>query len=292
MNKLPLVSVIMPVFNRETLISRAIKSVLDQTYNNIELFVIDDGSSDGTRLVCEGFVGDSRFHYFFQENSGQSAARNLGIKKSRGEFIAFLDSDNYWSLNKIESQISFFYNNPNFDILYSDIIPIDEHGNRLQRKTFKKFSGRILNNLLCYNFVTNNTALVRRKCFDELGGFDESLRCAEDYDLWLRFAVRYRFLHHPEAVTYYCCEGEGRLSSQEEKVLNANIKIVSRFFDQYPHVVPLWIKNRAWSGLYIWKIQFQLYLGVRPNRLEIMKAVGLNPLDIRGWKILAKVFLT
>lgn len=283
----PLVSVVIPTFNRKTMLSRAIDSVLEQSYTNLELFVIDDGSSDGTGECIRKYCDDARFHYFYQENKGQSAARNFGIGKSNGEFIALLDSDNYWLRDKLKNQIEFFNGRKDSDILYSEIVPIDEHGKELPKRSQQRFSGYVLGNLLRANFVTNNTVLVKRKCFDEMGGFDEKLRYAEDYDLWLRFATRYRFIYHPCEVACYCCEGD-RLSSQEEKVLEANQNILSRFFTMFPDSVTGREKRCAWSRYYKWRIESQWGAGVKPSLNETIRAAFLNPLDIQCWRLVAK----
>jgi glycosyltransferase involved in cell wall biosynthesis len=283
----PLVSAVIPTFNRKAMVSRAIESVLGQSYANFELFVIDDGSSDGTEESIRKYRDDDRFHYFYQENKGQSAARNFGIGKSKGEFIALLDSDNYWLKDKLKKQIEFLDGRKDIDILYSEIVPIDERGEILPKRSCQRFSGNILGNLLRANFVTNNTVLVKRKCFDEMGGFDEQLRYAEDYDLWLRLATRYRFIYHPCEVACYCCEGD-RLSSQEEKVLEANQNILSRFFTMFPASVTDREKRHAWSRYYKWRIESRWGAGVKPSLNETIRAAFLNPLDIQCWRLVAK----
>jgi glycosyltransferase involved in cell wall biosynthesis len=272
------------------MVSRAIESVLEQSYTNLELIVIDDGSSDGTRERIQKYSDDERFHYYSQENKGQSAARNFGISKSQGEYIALLDSDNYWLRDKLEKQIEFLRNKEDCDVLFSEVFLVNEHGNVLTKMYSQRFSGYILGRLLQANFVTNNTVLVKKRCFEEMGGFDEDLRYAEDYDLWLRFATRYRFVYHPYEVTYYCCEGE-RLSFNEEKVLEANHRILTRFFQMFPQSVTTREKNHAWSRFYKWQIESKLNSGKKPSVNDLVKVVSLNPSNIQNWRLLAKSIL-
>lgn len=283
----PLVSVIIPTFNRKEMVARAIESVLDQSYNNLELIVIDDGSSDGTREFLKKYCTDKRFNYYYQENKGQSAARNLGISNSRGEYIALLDSDNYWIKEKLKEQIEYIGVKKEYDILYSEVFLVDQQGDVINKNHSKRFLGNILLKLLQCNFVTNNTVLVKKKCFEEMGGFDEDLRYAEDYDLWLRFATRYRFIYHPMAVTYYYCEGD-RLSSNEKKVLDANNRILSRFFQMFPEIVSNRVKKHAWSRFHKWEIESRWKSGQKPSVKELAKLIYLNPMYIQSWRLMAK----
>lgn len=283
----PLVSVVLPTYNRRKLVTRAVQSVLEQSYRNLELIVVDDGSSDATGEALEYFTGDPRFHYLYQSNKGQSAARNRAIDRSCGEYIAFLDSDNYWLPEKLERQLEFLGRHDGFEILYSEIIPVEESGARMAKRSIPRFSGRILEQLLVSNCVTNNTALVKRSCFEEMGKFDEGLRYCEDYDLWLRFATRYRFLYHPCDVACYCYEGE-RLSSAEEKVIAANKLILSRFFESYPGQVGAGRRRRAWSSLHKWEIESRWSSGLKPTGLELVRLLGLNPLDAQSWRMVAR----
>lgn len=291
MTEKPLVSVIMPTYNRKGMVERAIESVLKQTYQNLELLVVDDGSSDGTADAVAHFCKDPRFHYQCQQNCGQSAARNRAIAAASGDLIAFLDSDNYWALDKLRRQLNFWSGKVGYDILYSECISIDIVGNILKSAELtQRPSGQILNQLVLGNFITNNTVLISRRCFQELGGFDESLRIAEDYDLWLRFATRYAFLYHPEQVTYYCVEGE-RLSAREEENIKFNFKILGRFFQQYPDRVTPWGQRKALGNLLVWQIESRWNKGVHPSVRDVLHSLSCNPLDLRVWRHLAKLLI-
>ncbi len=186
-HKKPLVSAIIPTFNRGWIISEAVESILDQDYPNIELIVIDDGSTDDTSQKLFSYL--DRITYINQENKGVSAARNLGIKNSTGEFIAFLDSDDLWTKEKISCQVDFFNNNSEAMICQTEEIWI-RNGKRVNPKyKHKKLSGMIFKPSLELCLVSPSAVMIKRKLFEIAGLFDENLPACEDYDLWLRISA-------------------------------------------------------------------------------------------------------
>lgn len=286
-----MVSVIIPTYNRETLVVRSVGSVLTQTYENLELHLIDDGSQDNTKRAVAPFFPDSRFHYHYQPNQGQSVARNLGIEKSKGNLIAFLDSDNYWLPDKLRLQTDFLNQNNGFDILYSSGVVVDENGNRLNRPPVKRHTGKILGQLLQGNFISNNTVLVKRYCFEEMGGFDEGLRVAEDYDLWLRFATRYRFLYHPEEVACYCISGD-RLSRDEYRVLMTNFHILYRFFEAFPNSCSTKERRLAWANIYRWSAQIAAKNNRNKALKDMLRSLSYYPWNVKNWRTLARIIFS
>ena len=228
-NENPLVSVITPTFNRSDFLPESIDSVLAQTYQNFQLIIVDDGSTDSTREVVEPYLTDQRIKYFYQSNQGQSVARNKGISESSGEFICFLDSDNAWLPNKLDRSLLEFSRFPQSDIVYGDGILIDEKSAEIGKNTMKRYSGRITHHLLKDNFVSMNTTMTRRKCFDELGSFNESDRVAEDYELWLRLARKnFIFFGINKILTFYQVRKNSLSSNHLNKIKNAFL-IYSKF---------------------------------------------------------------
>ena len=180
----PLVSVILPTFNRAWTLKDAVESVLFQDYPHIELIVIDDGSEDNTQELLEAYK--NKIIVLTQENSGVSAARNAGIKKSRGEFIALLDSDDAWDKRKISCQVEFFQRNPESLICQTEEIWI-RNGKRVNPKfKHKKPSGLIFEPSLNLCLVSPSAVMMRKKLFELKGYFNEDFTVCEDYDLWLR----------------------------------------------------------------------------------------------------------
>jgi glycosyltransferase involved in cell wall biosynthesis len=186
---LPFISVIIPAYNRSHCIAEALDSVLGQTYKNLELIVVDDGSTDDTQQVLaryEGRLTAPRTHH-----GGPSAARNTGIRAARGDYIAFLDSDDLWLPRKLELQVRFFEKNPAARICQTEEIWI-RNGVRVNpMKKHKKYSGWIFRQCLPLCIVSPSAVMLHRSIFDRIGLFDETMPACEDYDLWLRIAPHY-----------------------------------------------------------------------------------------------------
>ncbi len=196
----PKVSVVIPVYNGEKYIRHAIKSVAEQTYPNVEIIVVDDGSTDNTKdLVTNNFPS---VVYVYQENQGAAAARNLGIKNSTGEYLAFLDSDDIWLPEKIARQMAAIKKNPEIKIVHTNIrVEVDGRMRDTVYPTDHQ-AGRIFEELLLQQgSVVCSTLLLRRECLEKVGYFDEELRTAEDVHLFLRLAYYYDFHFLNDALT-------------------------------------------------------------------------------------------
>ena len=207
-----LVSIITPVFNAFPFISQTIDSVLNQTYQHWELILVDDGSTDGSYKKIEPYLTDSRIKYIHQANQGQGKARNTGIKASKGDFIAFLDSDDLWVPEKLDLQISLLIEQ-DIDLVYSNAFIINSDGIRsdIVMKTGSlegiQAESDLLKNLIRGSiFVPILTVMLKRESIISLMGFDESpeLRNAEDFDLWIRMASQgSKFLFEDRCLSYY-----------------------------------------------------------------------------------------
>lgn len=187
---MPLVSVIIPSFNRKNLLERALRSVLKQTFHNYEILAVDDGSTDGTEELC--ILNHPKIKFLrLTDNGGVSRARNTGINASSGEWIAFLDSDDEWFSRKLEKQIKWIHENPDFVINQTKEIWI-RNGRRVNPpSTHEKFQGDLFAASLERCMITPSSVLIKKSLFDEVGIFNESVPACEDYDLWLRITSRY-----------------------------------------------------------------------------------------------------
>jgi glycosyltransferase involved in cell wall biosynthesis len=187
--KAPLVSVIIPTYNRGWILKEAIDSVLGQDFKDFELIVIDDGSTDNTPAILETFGPAIRVVQ--QANQGVSAARNKGIAAASGQLLAFLDSDDIWLPQKLSRQVDFFDTKADALICQTEEIWI-RNGVRVNpKKRHHKFSGMIFEHSLALCLVSPSAVISRRALFDAVGRFDESLPACEDYDLWLRVSCTY-----------------------------------------------------------------------------------------------------
>jgi glycosyltransferase involved in cell wall biosynthesis len=185
----PLVSVIIPTHNRCGYLSRAIDSVLNQTYVHFELIVVDDGSTDGTPDLLKTYGRSLR--EIRQKNGGVSSARNTGIRAARGTLIALLDSDDSWLPEKLEHQVAFFEACPQAAICQTEEIWIRNGKHVNPKRRHQKFSGMIFEKTLPLCLVSPSAVMMRPSLFEEVGLFDENLPACEDYDLWLRIAWKY-----------------------------------------------------------------------------------------------------
>lgn len=196
----PPVSVIIPTYNRAKQLPGAIDSVLAQTHPSFELIVVDDGSTDETpRLLRE--YGDDRLRYIRQDNQGPSAARNRGIGAARHDLLAFLDSDDRFAPEKLAVQVAAMEESSDCLISHTQEIWF-RNGNHLnQKKIHQKKSGDIFAQSLRLCAVGMSTIMARRELFAQVGLFDETLPCCEDYELWLRVSVRHTFLLVDQPLT-------------------------------------------------------------------------------------------
>jgi glycosyltransferase involved in cell wall biosynthesis len=194
----PLVSVIIPTFDRAAWLGEAIASVLAQTYSHLELLVVDDGSHDATPEMVQAF--GPALTYIRQAHAGVSAARNRGVAASRGALVAFLDSDDVWLPDKVAAQVALLQQQPQVHACYTDEIWI-RHGVRVNPKQIhQKHSGWLFEPSLPRCLISPSSIMLRRTLWDHLGGFDERLPACEDYDLWLRLALRTPVLLLPERL--------------------------------------------------------------------------------------------
>ena len=286
------VSVVTPTYNRARFLPDAVASVLAQTYADLELIIVDDGSVDDTCKVLAPFLADRRVHYFYQENQGQSFARNLALNQAAGDYIAFLDSDDVWAPEKLEKQLAVFRSNPHVDIVHGDEATIDEQGSVISLKNMRRYSGRITRYLLADNSVSITTAMVRRRCFDEMGGFDTSVGVADDYELWLRFSARYRYHYEPGMCASYRVMAD-QISSDKRRRFAANERIIREFLARYADVLSP--EERRW-GLARFYCRNARYLALGGERREafgtIMIAFGNAPLDSAVWRALYRVLVS
>ena len=194
-------TVIIPVYNGAAYVSGAIESALGQTERDIEVIVVDDGSTDGTPEVLRRYT-DSRLHVIRQRNAGPSAARNRGIAASRGEWVGFLDADDTWRPGKIAAHLKRAAEVPEAALTYSSVLVRDHKGAPI-RTLYADREGWVLESLLFGNFIRGggSSTMVRRDALEQVGPFDPEIKYGEDWELWLRIAAAYPFAAIAEPLT-------------------------------------------------------------------------------------------
>ena len=200
---MPTISVIIPAYNAEKFIKGTINSVLNQTFRDLELIVINDGSTDGTLEVISSF-SDSRLQVFSYPNAGPQKSRNRGIEQAKGEYLSFLDSDDLWTPDKLERQLQALQENPDAAVAYSWTDFINESGERLPGGQHFKFTKDVYEQLLLGDFIgSGSNPLIRRDALLNVGPFDESLVGGQDWEMWLRLAAQYHFAVVPSTQVFY-----------------------------------------------------------------------------------------
>jgi glycosyltransferase involved in cell wall biosynthesis len=229
----PTVSVVIPTYNALRFLPQTIASVMGQTYQDFELLLIDDGSSDGTADWVEEFnqtTDGHKIRFFQQQRGGVSAARNLGIQNAQGEFVAFLDADDLWVPTKLAQQVNYLNQHPRVGLVHGAIALMDESGKLTGRVLSSKPAASSLTQLLTRNAVACQTVLVRRSCFEQTGCFDSQADTVEDWDLWMRVARFYPIVALPEVLAHYR-QVESSLSRSHERMVPTYHYVIEKTYE-------------------------------------------------------------
>jgi glycosyltransferase involved in cell wall biosynthesis len=288
----PLVRVVTAAYNAARYLPLSVRSALGQTYADVEVHVIDDGSTDDTQEVLEEFRNDRRVHVHRQPNRGQACAKNRGIRESRGALIAFLDADDVWYPDKLERQVPRLLREPTAGVIYSDLSWIDGEGREIPTPPRRYYSGRITDRLFIDNFVNFNTTLVKRECFDQLGIFDETLSMGIDWDLWLRVSTRYEFLYLDERTMGYRI-WPGQMSNNSDRRFECTLRIMKSFLARYPGVLPASTIGEAWAHTHASRARTLTIARKRNEALRhLVSALRVRPTYVSAWRGLAKLVLS
>ena len=223
------ISVVIPTFNRISLVARAIDSVLKQSLNPYEIIVVDDGSDDGTSEMIQNKYKSIKL--IQQQNNGVSAARNNGIKHAKGDWIALLDSDDEWTEKKLENQVDRLIKTPEYDFCHTNEIWIRNGVRVNQRKKHEKYGGYIFDKCLDICRISPSSVLFRKNILDHVGWFDDQLPVCEDYDLWLRITAEYRILFIDEPLIIKYGGHDDQLSHSIESIEFFRIKSLENLLE-------------------------------------------------------------
>ncbi len=301
-----LISVIIPVFNGQNTIKKTIESVLNQTWKDYELIIINDGSTDSTEEIISS-ISDSRIKVFNYPNAGPAVTRNRGIAIASGKYISFIDADDLWTPDKLEKQLQKLEENPQAKIAYSWTDYIDEFDNFLYPGSHITANGNVYKQLLLNNFLENGSnPLIDRQVLIEAGGFDESLFAAEDLDLWFKLAIKYEFVAVPYPQILYRVSTNS-LSSNFERMEKKSLQvmdIIDRAFSLAPQSLQN-LKSKTISNFYLYMTikslegrvtrakgtaALRYYINTVKNNISLLKA-RRKLMTIIWIKIIAYIFL-
>jgi len=278
----PLVSIVIPTFNRAATLKRALASILHQTYHNTEIIVVDGPSNDGTEEVVKGFGRNIRYIKEMVPK-GAGAARNKGLKAARGEYIAFQDSDNEWIAEKLEKQMKEFASaSKETGVVYTGYLKINGIKKEYYpQKYIRKKEGDIHEELLVENFIGCQTIVAKIECFARAGEFDENLPTNEDWELFLRISKYYHFacIDEPMVLSYIQPDS---ISADLGKIVIASKSTLKAHYEEYSR------SRHLLSHFYFNNIGTILCENGdhKEGRRYIIKAIKLNPGNLRYYLLL------
>lgn len=249
---MPKVTVIIPTYNAIEYLPDAVKSALGQTFVDVEVVIINDGSSDHTEEWIQQQT-DARITLISQANQGKSAARNTGILRAQGDYLAFLDADDYWEPTKLAKQVAYLDEHPQVGLIYTWTALADETGQPTGRIISPHAEGNVWKQLLQDNILTcGSTPMVRRECFQTVGLFADNLPLAQDWDMWIRIAAEYPFAVIKEPLTRYR-HHPTNTSKQLQAMQQCNTRVLERALAAASEDVSA-VRAKAYNSL-------NLYLG-------------------------------
>ena len=286
---MPKISTIIPTYNGVKYIRQAIESVLDQTYRDFEIVVVDDGSTDNTKEAVESFGNQVR--YFYQENRGPGSARNFGIKNAKGDYIALLDHDDLWLSNRLEKEVELLDQQPEIGLVYADAhqFSADLEVEKTCFQQVTPHSGFVFEKLWARNFIPNLTVLVRKECYERLGVFDVTGRMimTDDYHMWLRIAAHYPIAYIEEPLAKYRIHKSNFSGDFERFCLNIlfTLQDISEKFSAQTKKLGL-AKNRRFSEIH-YKLGKYYYLNGNSKAInELFISVKSYPLFWKSYAVL------
>lgn len=272
----PLVSVIIPNYNHARFLGDAVRSVLEQTYRPVEIIVVDDGSTDNSGEVAAGF--GEQIRYIYQTNAGLSAARNTGLRAAKGDLIGVLDADDMYEPNFLATLVAALQADPEADGVYCGYQFVDETNNPLPQIENRPVpSADLYTALLDGNFFVPESVFLRRRVYDVVGFFDESLRACEDWDVWLRAAKKFRLIHSPHILTRHRVLA-GSMSTDPLRMLTARLAVLKKHVGEEPASAGTSLVHRSYGRAYLGSCVEYLQYGHPDRAYEcFQKMAGVCP---------------
>lgn len=281
------VTVVIPTYNRADFLAEAVDSVLNQTWKDLEILVVDDGSTDRTREVMARY--GKRLKYFYKKNEGPSSARNVGIREAMGTYVAFLDSDDVWDPEKLSIQMEFMRKHPEIKLVCTDSCEIDSSESR-EGKLKRDLMGSLFSLLYSNSFIRTSTVLMNKACFQEVGYFDERYQSAEDYDVWLRVARRYPIAYLSRPLVRYR-KHEGNVSHDKITLRRNALSVLEAHYD--PKEISARTYRTRMSNLHLYFGRAYLRLGdTEMARRSFDRSLRLTPFRVRSIRYWLKAQLS
>lgn len=277
-NAMPKVSVVIAAYNSMRYLPQTLNTVLEQTFQDFEVIIVDDGSSDHIKAWA-ATLNQPKVKFFSQQNAGSAAARNTALSHATGEYIAFLDADDLWDQRKLETHVQALDANPEAGLAYSWVATIDEHDRSKGKVCENSESGDVLPRLIEHDIIEcGSNPMIRRACFDRVGVFDTSFPYAQTWEMWLRIAIAYPFYCVPEPLVQYRFHPGNTSKKWQKMEANYQAIIEKVFAIAPPHYQSL--KNRSYGFAYLriaWKTLQNLDGDCGPSKQFRKQALNYCP---------------
>lgn len=290
-----MVSVVITCYNYGKYLPGCIESVLAQSYQDFEIIIVNDGSTDDTEVKVAPYLDNRKIKYIYQDNQGQARAKNVGIAHSVGDFIAFLDADDLWHPEKLREQMTCF-DDEDVGVVYCRASYLDELSKNVNYEMTSPYlqprRGRVTPYLIFDNFLQFSSTVVRRDCLVQFGVFDETMKMGIDWDLWLRLSTAYSFDYVNDRLFSYRMGHAGQMSKNMEERHRCSDRIIEKFLSTYPRILPEKVIQEAHAftccnrGEYYRNISFVKSTGY------FLDAIKISPLSKDPYKGLVKNILS
>ena len=239
-----MISVIICTYNRADLLSKAIDSVLSQNYQDFEIIIIDDASTDNTESLVKNFT-DNRIKYYKNDsNLGIAKSRNKGVSLANGEYVAMLDSDDYWlDCNKLQKQLDIFNQDKKIGLVGTGIVCVNDKGEKIKEDIFEIKDNLIRQRILLKNQFAQSSVLFSKEAFNSVSGYDESLLVCEDLDLWLKIGKEFKLANIPEPLIAYLIHAGGISKANKKRIAFSTDKVINRYKYNYPNYFKAQLKS-------------------------------------------------
>lgn len=285
MNNPPKASIVIPTYNRPQYIQRVIESILNQTYKNIEIIIVDGSPNNETEEVIQPYLTDTRINYIHQKEKHTQSdrrfiakARNKGVKVAKGEYIAVLDDDDFWcDREKLEKQINFLENHPEYVVTGGGVIVINEKNQEIRRCLCPETDEEIREAMLFNCPFWHSTVVFRRDALEKIGGYNEDLPYSEDWDLFMRLGKLKlgKFYNFPEYFTYFLEGRQFKTNYNYWRILKFNLKLREKYRNDYPNYYKAALLSRVRYLYFHLPSSFSRFL--RPVVSKIKKLVFHTP---------------
>jgi len=298
---MPKVSVIIPAYNMARYTVETVENVLNQTFKDYEIIVVDDGSTDNTHDLLQPYIKSHQIIYIYKENGGATTARNAGFKISKGKYIAFLDCDDLWLSKKLEISVDFLDSHSETGLVYNRAINIDKKGNNLQLSKGRCYSGMVFEKLVLHNFIMNSSPIVRRECFKKVGLFDEKIFHPADWDMWLRISECFPVEYIDIPLTKYRVRDLSYFEKNIEQAKSEIFRVLEKAFQRRPELDRnIWPKVA--SNVYFASAKaYAKRLELKKAKKEILISLRMSPYSYKpylfalmlffGKKVIRRLFL-